>query len=70
MSNKVSYDFNNIRSENRVEPWTMNTIGEVVDSMNRIMEHGDYDLDTPIIWNHLNNHTLVGQEVESHIYMD
>ena len=57
-------------TDKRNPPWTMETVGEVIESMNRLKgEHG-YNNDTPIVWYHLENHALTGQVIESHLPMN
>jgi hypothetical protein len=49
-------------SENnkRNPPWTMTTIGEVIDATRLLIENEDCELDTPIVWYHLQNDCLTG----------
>tara|TARA_B100000287_G_C19965560_1_gene516307 strand:- start:191 stop:457 length:267 start_codon:yes stop_codon:yes gene_type:complete len=54
----------------RTPPWTMTTIGEVIETMNKLKEEYDYSDETPIVWNHLENYNLTGQVVESHLVYD
>lgn len=50
--------------DKRNPPWTLNTIGEVIESMEQLKEEGLSD-ETPIVWLHLENHNLEGQEIEN-----
>jgi len=45
----------------------METVGDVIESMNRLKKEHDYNDDTPIVWYHLENHNLTGQVIESHL---
>ena len=51
----------------RAKPWTMDTIGEVIECMNKLKEQCDFHDDTPIWWYHLERGDLSGQVIESHI---
>ena len=50
--------------QTRQAPWTMTTIKEVMDTMRLLLEQEDCELDTPIVWYHLQNETLTGVEHE------
>ena len=53
-----------LNKEIRKSPWTLKTIGEVIESMEQLKEKGLND-DTPIVWYQLENHNLEGQEIEN-----
>ena len=55
--------------DERNPPWTLNTIGEVIESMKQLKEKGLND-DTPIVWYHLENYNLEGQEIENIMILD
>ena len=58
-------------SENnkRVPPWTMKTIREVLDTMRFLIENEGCELDTPIVWYHLEDGNLTGVSHEcSHVF--
>tara|TARA_B100000287_G_scaffold389646_2_gene399882 strand:+ start:11092 stop:11328 length:237 start_codon:yes stop_codon:yes gene_type:complete len=55
--------------DKRNPPWTLNTIGEVIESMEQLKEKGLSD-ETPIVWYHLENHNLEGQEIENIMILD
>ena len=59
----------NMDDNKRQPPWTLNTIGEVIESMEQLKEKGLSD-DTPIVWYHLENHNLEGQEIENIMILD
>ena len=63
MSNESENDFTNERNP----PWTMTTIGEVIESMNKLKEEESCSDETPIVWNHLGNYNLASQVIESHL---
>jgi hypothetical protein len=50
--------------DKRRPPWTLDTIGEVIESMELLKKQGFSD-DTPIVWYHLENHNLTGQVIET-----
>ena len=45
-------------SDERNPPWTMTTIAEVMDAMELLITNEGCELDTPIVWYHLENGTL------------
>ena len=52
-------------SENkRNPPWTMTTIAEVMDAMELLITNEGCELDTPIVWYHLENDCLTGASHE------
>ena len=51
-------------TDKRRPPWTLDTIGEVIESMELLKKQG-FDNDTPIVWYHLENHNLTGQVIET-----
>ena len=55
--------------DKRNPPWTLNTIGEVIESMEQLKKKGLSD-ETPIVWFHLENHNLEGQEIENIMILD
>jgi len=59
----------NMDDSKRQPPWTLNTIGEVIESMEQLKEKGLSD-ETPIVWFHLENHNLEGQEIENIMILD
>ena len=59
----------NMDDNKRQPPWTLNTIGEVIESMEQLKEKGLSD-ETPIVWFHLENHNLEGQEIENIMILD
>ena len=59
----------NMDDNKRQPPWTLNTIGEVIESMEQLKEKGLSD-ETPIVWYHLENHNLEGQEIENIMILD
>ena len=59
----------NMDDNKRLPPWTLNTIGEVIESMEQLKEKGLSD-ETPIVWFHLENHNLEGQEIENIMILD
>jgi len=59
----------NMDDDKRNPPWTLNTIGEVIESMEQLKEKGLSD-ETPIVWYHLENHNLEGQEIENIMILD
>ena len=54
MSSESENDFTNERNP----PWTMTTIGEVMDTMRLLIENEDCELDTPIVWYQLHDNCL------------
>jgi hypothetical protein len=54
----------------RFAPWTMRTIGEVMDTMAALIrEHADVTRDTNIVWYHLQDGNLSGVEHEcAHVF--
>ena len=55
MSNESEND-----NDKRIPPWTMRTIREVLDTMRFLIENEDCELDTPIVWYHLEDGNLTG----------
>jgi len=54
----------------RQPPWTLNTIGEVIESMEQLKEKGLSD-ETPIVWSHLENERLLkNAQIENIMILD
>lgn len=58
-----------LNNEIRNPPWTLKTIGEVIESMEQLKKKGLSD-ETKIVWYNLENHNLEGQEIENIMIMD
>ncbi len=58
-----------LNNEIRNPPWTLKTIGEVIESMEQLKKKGLSD-ETQIVWCNLKNHNLEGQVIENIMIID